>query len=311
MAVLFALVATLLTSFLPILNKHLVQNTRPAIVALCINAASLPLLLGGTLLQTQCTMHLTSASLLTCYAHFPQVDGIFWLALLVSALLNGVATLLSTVALKQADASLVSPLFTFNPVFTLLIALVLLGEVPGWRQTVGVAIVLFGAYLLDRESARTSLFAPMLLLVRQHGSLFALVASALWGATTVLEKLAIDHMTPPSGPLIAFLSTFLFVLALSASALWSRRQGDGEQHRWKGITRHPRAFLLASGLSGIAPLFGFTAIALGLVGYVTTIFKLSSVLTIFWAWWFLGEGQVKSRLMGASVMILGCLLVAT
>ena len=63
-------------------------------------------------------------------------------------------------------------------------------------------------------------------------------------------------------------------------------------------------------IAGIAPLFGFTAIALGLVGYVTTLFKLSSVLTILWAWLFLGEGQIKSRLLGASVMLIGGLLVA-
>ena len=73
---------------------------------------------------------------------------------------------------------------------------------------------------------------------------------------------------------------------------------------------HPRAVVLAVLLAGIAPLFGFTAIALGLVGYVTTLFKLSSVLTIIWARVFLGEGQIRSRLLGASVMIVGGILVA-
>jgi len=34
-------------------------------------------------------------------------------------------------------------LLTFNPAFTLLIAALLLGEVPGLRQTLGVAVVLF------------------------------------------------------------------------------------------------------------------------------------------------------------------------
>ncbi len=52
-------------------------------------------------------------------------------------------------------------------------------------------------------------------------------------------------------------------------------------------------------------------IALGLIGYVTTLFKLSAVLTILWARWFLGEGQIRSRLLGAGVMIVGGILVAT
>jgi hypothetical protein len=32
--------------------------------------------------------------------------------------------------------------------------------------------------------------------------------------------------------------------------------------------------------TGLAPLFGFTAIALGLVGYVTSLFKFSAIFTI-------------------------------
>ena len=50
MAALLALVATILTSFLPILNKHLLRDARPALVAWITNAASLPILAAGTFL---------------------------------------------------------------------------------------------------------------------------------------------------------------------------------------------------------------------------------------------------------------------
>ena len=55
---------------------------------------------------------------------------------------------------------------------------------------------------------------------------------------------------------------------------------------------------------------GFTAIAVGLVGYVTALFKLSAVLTILWAKLFLGEGCVRKRLLGAVVMVVGGILIA-
>jgi len=310
MAALLALVATILTSFLPILNKRLLQDARPALVAWIINAASLPILALGTLLLTQCSVTWKGDFPLACTVRVPHVDTIFVLALLVSILLNWAATLLSTIALKKADAALVSPLLTFNPAFTLLIAAFLLGEVPGSRQTLGVIVVLFGVYLLGIEEARANLLAPLRLLLHRPGTLLAIGASALWGTTTVLEKLAIDHMTPPSGPLVALLGTFILVMLLTPGALQPRSQKEGENSGWRGLARSPRALSLAVLIAGIAPLFGFTAIALGLVGYVTTLFKLSAVLTILWAWWFLGEGHIKSRLLGASVMILGGLLVA-
>jgi len=171
-----------------------------------------------------------------------------------------------TLALSKADASLVSPLLTFNPAFTLLIAWFTLDEVPGVRQTLGVVVVLLGAYLLEVEEARTGILAPLRLLLQRPGTLLAMLASALWGTTTVLEKLAIDHMTPPSGPVVALIGTCLMVVLLSPGAWWMRSRDGTKESKWKGVARHPRALSLAILIAGIAPLIGFTAIALGLVG---------------------------------------------
>jgi uncharacterized membrane protein len=292
MVALLAFVATLLTSLLPIVNKRLLRDLPPAMVAWATNVASLLWLALGTLLLTQCAFSGNVSHLMTCQPHVPQIDGIFVIALLASALLNGAATLLSTVALEQADASLVSPLLTFNPAFTLLIAIFTLGEVPELWQTLGVFIVLLGSYLLEVEAAQINLLAPLRLLLRRSSTFLAIAASALWGTTTVLEKLAIDHMRPASGPVVALVGTVLMVLFLTPGAFRSpvRKGAALSADRWSGLRAHRRLLVLASLIAGIAPLFGFTAIALGLVGYVTTIFKLSAIGTILWAKLFLREG---------------------
>lgn len=307
MYALLALVATVLTSLLPIFNKQILRDARPALVAWAINAFSLPLLALGTFLFTQC--RLTPFS---CTLQFPQIDSIFLIALLASVVLNWGATLLSTYALEKAEASLISPLLTFNPAFTLLVAWVALGEIPGIRETVGVVIILCGAYLLEVEEARTRLFTPLLVLVRRPGAVLAIIASAMWGMTTVFEKLAIEHMTPQSGPFVALAGTVLMVALLTPGAFFAAgRTRTPEQKRgWSGLHMHPRALLLAALIAGIAPLFGFTAIALGFVGYVTALFKLGAVFTIVWAWLFLGEGNIRQRLLGASVMVVGGVLIA-
>jgi len=149
-------------------------------------------------------------------------------------------------------------------------------------------------------------------LLRRPGTLLAIVASALWGTTTVLEKLSIEHVTPPSGPVVALLGTFLLVLLLTPGALLPSRSEKPSPTwgLWQGLRAHPYALCAAIGLAGVAPLFGFTAIALGLVGYVTTLFKLSAIFTILWARLFLGEGQMRSRSLGTCVMVVGGVLVA-
>ncbi len=249
-----------------------------------------------------------------------QIDPVFVAALLGAAAFNWGATLLSTHALDRADASLVTPLLTFNPAFTVLVAWIVLGETPGLREGLGIVVILLGVYLLEVQDARTGLLAPLVILGNRSGAIMAILASGLWGTTTVLEKLAIEHVTPPNGPLVALISTALTVLLLTPNAIFalsrsSRTASPGETLGQKkgigGLRAQLRTFLVAVTIAGIAPLFGFTAIALGFVGYVSALFKLSAVFTIVWAWLLLGEGHLRERMLGASVMVLGGALVAT
>jgi hypothetical protein len=94
-ATLLALVATVLTSLLPILQKHILRDARLALVAWVTNAATLPIEASGTLLLTQCSItFLHGGTLFSCTVQIPHVDGIFVAALLASAALNWGATLL-------------------------------------------------------------------------------------------------------------------------------------------------------------------------------------------------------------------------
>jgi drug/metabolite transporter (DMT)-like permease len=137
MRVLFALGAALLTSFNPILYKRLLKDADPLSVVWAVTLLGLPLLGVLTLLLT---------------AHVPRLDWIFLSAVVGSAGLNVVAHLASTKALKLEDVSLVTPLLTFSPVFTLLTATIFLGETPSLRGLIGVGLLLFGAYGLNRSS---------------------------------------------------------------------------------------------------------------------------------------------------------------
>jgi uncharacterized membrane protein len=282
-----ALTAALLTSFLPIVTKRLLADTPVAVVAWGINALSLPLL------------GLAALAL----AGIPGVDVIFWLGILASAALNLVATLLSTWALKLGDASLVAPVLTFNPVVTLLVAFVTLGEVPSLGGLAGVALILAGAYLLSLEPRLGGWWRPFATLLARPPLAFALAASLVWGLTPIAEKLAIGHTRPADPALVAFGSTAL--MAIFLIPLTRRGAGRPLSH----IAAHRRGFAVAALIAGVAPLFGFSAIALGLVGYVTAIFKLSTVFSVLWAFLLLRERPGRPRVAGAMLMVLGALAI--
>jgi drug/metabolite transporter (DMT)-like permease len=143
----------------------------------------------GTFLLMQCSLEDFPHTALSCTLHLPQIDPVFVAALLGAAAFNWGATLLSTHALNRADASLVTPLLTFNPVFTVLVAWIVLGETPGLHEGLGIVVILLGVYVLEVQEARTGLLAPLVILGNRSGAVMAILASGLWGTTTVWASL--------------------------------------------------------------------------------------------------------------------------
>ena len=99
----------------------------------------------------------------------PGVLALPWLAtcvMTVSGILYMGAMLFYLRAIQSEEASVVAPLFQANTVFTFLLGLVFLHELPRWQQLAGAALVVGGALglSLDRE-LRLGRFKPRLVML--------------------------------------------------------------------------------------------------------------------------------------------------
>lgn len=283
----FALAAALLTSFNPILYKRMLGDTGPVVVVWGVIGLAWPLLAFVTFTLTPV---------------LPQVDGTFTLAVLGSAALNVLAHLASARSLKLADASLVTPLLTFSPVSTVFISALFLHELPDARGLIGVMLVLVGAYWLNR-GPDSDWLTPFKAVSVKPGVALVLTAGLLWAITPIFEKVAIQHTFPENPPFAALAVNGLLVGLLTPVALSHGRPAIDslvhQRHEW----------LPAALIAGIAPALGYTAFSLGLVGYVTTLFRLSTVLTVFWSGWLLGESGLRQRIPASIVMVVGAILI--
>ncbi len=282
-----ALTTALLASFTPIIHKRILADADVPVVAWAAQAVSLPLL---------------GLATIVLFRPLPQVDALFYVGVLGSAVLNAAAHLALTAALKLSDISLVTPFLAFSPVFTLAISTVALGERPTLPGVAGVLIIVAGAYLVNLKPGQTWV-EPLCAMVRERGILLALLAALIWGLTPAFEKTAILHTSPENPPLVALaaalgLAVLLFPIAVRRPARAVRQ-----------VQQHSRGFLLLGIIGGVAPLMGYTAFSLGTLGYVTALFKLSVVLTILWSYLLLREYEARGRLPGVVVMLLGALLV--
>lgn len=289
MWVILAFSAALLTSFNPILYKRMLKDTDSIIVVWGVTLLALPLL---GLFAFALTPRL------------PEKDWLFVFSVLGSAGLNAAAHLASTRALKLADVSLVTPLLIFSPVFTVLISAIFLGEIPSLRGLIGVGLVLLGAYWLNYRSG-TNWFTPFKSLALTPAVTLVLLVGLLWAITPLFEKTAILH-TNPENPRFAAFSVDILLVAMLTPAVFVR----GKTSIGK-LFLHRRELFLAGIIAGVAPVLGYTAFSLGFVGYVTTLFKLSTLMTVFWGFLFLKEGGMTQRLPASFVMVTGVILITS
>jgi len=285
---LLALGVAVLTSFNPILYKRMLQDADAVVVVWGVTLLALPLLGLFTIALTP---------------QFPGLDGLFAFGVLGSAGLNVVAHLASTRALKQEDTSLVTPLLIFSPVFTVLISMIFLGEMPSVRGVIGVGLVLVGAYSLN-HGAGAGWLAPFKSLALKPSVALVLLAGLLWAITPLFEKVAIQHTHPESPRFVAFAATTLMTILLTPAVMTRGLAAIGK------LALRRRALFFAGLIAGSAPVLGYTALSLGVVGYVTTLFKLSTVMTVVWGFLFLKERGFVQRLPAVALMVVGAVLIA-
>jgi len=283
-----ALGTAALTSLNPILYKRMLKEADSLVVVWGVNLLAL-LLLG-----------------LFAFALTPQIPGtdiLFVLGIVGSAVLNVVAQLASARALKLADVSLVTPLLTFSPVFTVIIAAFFLNEIPSVQGLIGVGFVLLGAYWLTRK-ADVGWFEPLNSLAFTPAILLVLLAGLLWAITPLFEKTAMQHTNPESPRLTAFAANSLLTLLLTPLVIMRRKTSIAS------LFHYHRELLLSGLIAGIAPILGYTAFSLGFVGYVTTLFKLSALMSVVWGFVFFKETGMAQRLPASIIMVIGAILIA-
>jgi len=95
--------------------------------------------------------------------HYPLsgFDTRTWLVFLATAVVSQLIGYMALAyALGHLPASVVSPTMVLQPVVTAILAIPLLGEIPGIWQGVGGAIALIGIYMVNQSHNRNQLKTP-------------------------------------------------------------------------------------------------------------------------------------------------------
>lgn len=250
---------------------------------------------------------------------FSWRDGVFW-PLVFTGLLNIIIMYGHARALKHADATLIAPMSAFQPLFAIVPAWWILGEVPTAFGFIGLFSVLAGLYIFgvaegemkpedlaklpawmkSLDGARPRWSAYFYTLFNNKGTRIALFVTMCGAVSINFDKKA----AMLSSPIFACALVMLFLGVVGLVKI----QRTGE---WKKITREHGTHLIFGTVSLFITLICYwLAFRYGLAIYVGALKRVNVIFVLLFAWFWLKEDKVGRRWPGIVIIAAGSALLA-
>lgn len=237
------------------------------------------------------------------FYQIPKVDQTFWINTAAATILNVFAAIFAYRAIKMSEVSLVSPISAFNPVFTAIISFITLNEIIGLKAGVGIVLICIGAYLLQISKSSKGVLQPLKALLANKGVQLSMVAYFLWAITPTFQKVSILHTNPQVPPFASLAGMIGATLIYSVPAL------NTSKDIIKLTKKYLKLLFLIAVLGALGQAAAFVAFSLTNLGFATAVFKLSMIFSVILGWLFFKEHNIKERLLGSTVMLVGVLLL--
>lgn len=252
----------------------------------------------------------------------------FVLYLMLNALLEGTAILLSLRALQVSPISLCAPFMAMTPLFLLPAGGLLLGERIEWGMVVGVCLVVIGSLVVNRQLFANGLFEPAKAILRERGPRYILMVALLLTFTNVLDKWFVTsgggaHFDVQLARAFTLSTGKCVMLTLFFVGLTVARMGDWKAYRekttgllraatgfrWGRVWREVPLWLVLIGiLEAVVLVLQTTAIQFTELALVISIKRSGILLTVLMGWLIFKERGITDRLIASMVMISGVVI---
>lgn len=285
-ALLLVLVSSLGWCGVDLSRKVLVGRLRPLPLLFWLTAASVPLFAVWTVADG-----------------VPRIEAGYWAPALLSVALNIAANLVFFTALRVSPLSVTIPLLSFTPVFTTLLAVPLLHEVPTARQGLGILLVVAGALLLTLgETEGISPAGIVRAWARERGARWMIAVALLWSLTNPLDKLATARSSGPFHGMMLCAGVAAGALLALAARRGLRDLAD--------LRHAPGVFAAALVISTAALGLQLLAMQQVWVGFVETLKRgIGNLSAVVLGRLVLGEPLTGRKLAAVALMAAGVALI--
>lgn len=198
-------------------------------------------------------------------------------------------------ALEKGDLSLLGPINSYKSVVALFFGIIFLGEIPTAAGIIGIILIIYGSYFVFGTQKEGFSFS----LLKRRDIQYRILALIF----TAIEAVFIKSVILNSSVLTAFIFWCWFGALFSFIPVILKRQPIVPAKR---DLRELFLLMFTTGIMQWSTNYVFKFMN---VSYALALFQLSIILSVVFGWKFFNEKDVKMKLLGSIIMIMGSVFI--
>lgn len=203
-------------------------------------------------------------------------------------------------ALQISPLSMCIPFLAFTPVFLIPSTYIILGQKPEPIKLLGVALIVVGSLAMHRQLFAVGWLAPVKAVLEYKGSRYMLIVALIFSLTNPLDAKLVKMSD-------VFTESFAYGVGLCISFWLLAKSQKGD---FAAAARGNAKWIVLAGLfDAVSLLFQLASYAYIPVVITVSIKRAGIVLSVFAGWLFFREREITDKVIAASVMFCGVLIL--
>lgn len=231
----------------------------------------------------------------------PEFDPGLWITVGAFAIVSAIGFICFALAIKKSGLSDTIPMLAFSPAFMLIAGPLLLGEQISLIGGAGMLLIVTGAYLLHIKDISKGIFGPIKALFHDVGARLMLITAILWTFTSILQKIGVEQSSPVAFATLSFSASALVLVSIASIEAGKKR------HQ---LYTDFRGFVPIGFFAATMILLWMLALSYGTATYALPMRRTAILFSVLIGGLVFREKNLKDHALGASVMILGAVLIS-
>uniref|UniRef100_K3WZB2 EamA domain-containing protein n=1 Tax=Globisporangium ultimum (strain ATCC 200006 / CBS 805.95 / DAOM BR144) TaxID=431595 RepID=K3WZB2_GLOUD len=239
----------------------------------------------------------------------PRLNHLFWTSVCISGSINIVTSYLYNRSIQISTLSATVPFLSFTPAFLVIVAFLVLGEVPTVSGVLGISIAMLGGFWLQGAKDDTLISKddfPLNASNASKGSLYMILVAFLWSISNAFDKIGVQNSTP-----LVYGATIQVIVAVGSYILQKLRVGGDELYHPLGTqVQIPWKFVILAGFTSVVSYYINLIATQNLeVSYVIAIKRSGCIWSVILGRFLFREKNLRQKIPSILLMVIGVVCI--